>query len=411
MVGNVNISIALTMFMGLASGGLLSLVLMSTRRQQTSFSVMFGLTLLLAFLGAFGSASGTANLTAGLATGMVILVLSFALGYTLTTYSVLSTATERGEARKPGEHTGTIAVILLAQGEPSHYDVRSAARRLELADDRADVPPALLRPFYMRDLKGKYEAIGKSPSRDYYLQLADKVQSRMDSRHKVYAAFYSDQPTYREAVRRAVEEGAGRIVVAHVRVSDPPDAVLSGELLEGLRLERREVGPVHVTPLWDSSLLPQIYVRQIMESTAQAPDQADEVGLLLVGRGHPLADEASAERMEQEEAFIERVREVIIKLGFPEWRVRAAWLRHGSPTISEALNRLIESGCKSVYWMPATFIADGINTLYDIPAQMEGVAAQHNLKLISLGAWNGDSLAAQEIASRVRAVSREPVPA
>jgi protoheme ferro-lyase len=261
----------------------------------------------------------------------------------------------------------------------------------------------------MRDLKGKYESIGRSPSRDYYLQLTDKVQSRLDGRHRIYSAFYSDQPTYKEAVRQAIEEGARRIVVVHVRVSDPPDAVLSDELLEGLHLESREIAMVHIGPLGEGNLLPQLYVRHIMETAAQAPDQAEEVGLLLIGRGHPLTQESSILRMEQEEEFIGRVREAILKMGFPEWRVRVAWLRYGSPTIPEALNRLAEGGCKTIYWMPATYIADGVNTLYDIPAQMEGVAAQRNLKLVSLGAWNGDSLAAQEIASRVRAVSRVPV--
>jgi protoheme ferro-lyase len=409
MISNVNISIALTVFMGLASGGLLSLVLMSTRRQQTSFTVMLALTFLLALLGAFGSASSTENLAAGLTTGIVIMVLSFALGYILTTYSALSSSAERSDAREPAEKTDMVAVILLAQGEPPQYEVRNAARRLELADDRADVPPPLLRPFYMRDLKGKYASIGQSPSRDYYLQLADKVQSRLDSRHKIYSAFYSDQPTYKEAIRQAIEDGARRIVVVHVRVSDPPDAILSDELLEGLRLESREIAMVHIGPLGEGNLLPQLYVRHIMETAAQAPDQAEEVGLLLIGRGHPLTHDSSIVRMEQEEEFVGRVREAILKMGFPEWRVRVAWLRHGTPTIPEALNRLAEGGCKIVYWMPATYIADGVNTLYDIPAQMEGVASQHNLKLVSLGAWNGDSLAAQEIASRVRALSKVPV--
>src|SRR5687768_14971024 len=107
MIGNVNISIALTVVMGLASGGLLSLVLMSTRRQQPSFTAMLALTFLLALLGAFGSASSTDNLATGLTTGVVILVLSFALGYILTTYSALSSAAERNDIREPDEKTDT----------------------------------------------------------------------------------------------------------------------------------------------------------------------------------------------------------------------------------------------------------------------------------------------------------------
>jgi protoheme ferro-lyase len=410
MPGNVNISIAVTVFMALASGGLLALVLMSPRRQQTSFSVMFGLAFLLAGLGAFGTASGHESLTAGMATGLVILVLSFALGYILTTYAVLSGANSSSDVREVAESNSNIATILLAQGEPPQYEARSAALRLELADDRADVPPPLLRPFYMRDLKNKYAAIGESPSRDYYLRLAEKVQSRLDSRHKVQMAYYSDVPTYRDAVRDAIESGARRIVVAHVRVSDPPDAVLSGEVLEGLNLERREVLLEHAGPLYNGDLLTQIYVRLIMESAAHTPDGAEEAGLLLVGRGHSEGDEASRRRMEQETLFVNRVRDAILKIGFPEWRVRVAWLRYGTPPIPEAVTRLAESGCKTIYWMPATYIVDGVNTLYDIPAQMERAAESHNLRLVPLGAWNADSLAAQEIASRVRTVSRVVIP-
>ena len=406
MISNVNVSIALTLFMGIASGGLLALTLMATRRQQISFSFMLALTLLLATLGAISLAADTESLTAGLASGMVILVLSGALGYILTTYSVLSSASERGDIREPAERTGVTAVIILAQGEPPHYEVRSAARRFERADDRSDVPPPLLRPFYMRDLKGKYVDIGRSPSREYYFQLAAKVQSRLDSSHRVYPAFYSDSPTYKEAVCEAIEDGARRIIVAQARTSDPPDMVRSGELLDRVRLESRKIELIQLEPLWDGELLPQIYVRQVMEAAAQNPDRTEESGLLLIGRGHPVTSESSERRMEQEEAFLSRVQDAILKIGFPEWRVRVAWLRYGSPTIPEALGRLIEGGCSIIYWMPSTYVADGVNTLYDIPSQMEDLAARHNVKLVSLGAWNADSLAAQEIAARVRAATR-----
>jgi protoheme ferro-lyase len=58
-----------------------------------------------------------------------------------------------------------------------------------------------------------------------------------------------------------------------------------------------------------------------------------------------------------------------------------------------------------VLWMPSTFSADGINTLYDIPAQLDPVARRHGIKLASLGAWNADQLTAEDIAARVRVVS------
>ena len=165
-----NISIALVVFMGIASGGMFSLVLMSNRKQQLPFTIALGLVLLTAVLGAIGSVSILNDIAGGLANSIVLLILSITLGYALTTLSVLSDS-----RRKPNTQIGTAAllvdpadridVILLAPGEPPEYNTRHAARRLELADDAVDVPPLLLRPFYMGDIKSKYKAIGPSPYR------------------------------------------------------------------------------------------------------------------------------------------------------------------------------------------------------------------------------------------------------
>ncbi len=404
----LNISIGLIVFMGLASGGLLALVLMSQRKQQTSFSIMLGLSVLLAAGGVIASGTLVEDTEIGLANALVLLILSFTLGYTITTFSVLSQGKNKHSLEGRNVHNRYTAVIQLAPGEPPEYTVTSAARRLELADDPKDAPPILLRPFYMRDLKGKYTAIGSSPYRDYYIQLAQKVQARLDSRHRVQAAFYNDEPTLAQAVTRAVEAGARQIIVMHARVTNPPDPVLAGDLLEGLSPEAYGVQIKYAGPLWDSNLLAQIYVRRVLEALPQVNTDFADTGLLLVGRGHMPEAESSIERQKQEEDFQGRVRQALLKIGFDETRVAIGWLRQ-RPTTTEVLHALIEAGCKTVYWLPASFPADGINTLYDIPAQINTLARQKKIKLIPLGAWNADDLAAEEIAARVRKASDEGV--
>ncbi|HYP19827.1 MAG TPA: hypothetical protein VEY08_07110, partial [Chloroflexia bacterium] len=86
----LDISIALVVFMGLASGGILSLVLMSERRQQTNFSIMLALSLFLALGGGTGMIAALPNVASSLTNMLILLVLSMALGYTLTAFSVLS---------------------------------------------------------------------------------------------------------------------------------------------------------------------------------------------------------------------------------------------------------------------------------------------------------------------------------
>jgi hypothetical protein len=400
--------------MGLASGGMFSLVLMTNRKQQTPFSIILGLLLLIALLGAIGSVSIIHDLTGGLVNSIVLLVLACTLGYALTTFSVLSAG--RGKpsfdpTKTPiaGDNSERPHVILLASGEPPEYSTYHAARRLELADDPQDVPPLLLRPFYMRDIKTKYEVIGRSPYRESHIELSRKVQSRLEGTHLVSTAFYSDQPSLAEAIAEAVQRGARHIITAHIRIADPPDPVAAGDLHEGLNPERYGATLKQTEGLWDSQLLPQIYVRRVIEALPQIGADTADVGLLIVGRGHIQSGESSATRYIQESNYLRRVRDALLRLGFDESHTAIGWLRH-SPTAGESLQALTSAGVKVVYCIPASFSADGINTLFDIPAQVNPIVAANGIKFISMGAWNADDLAAEEIAAYIRAASPTPTP-
>jgi Ferrochelatase len=402
-----NISIALMVFMGIASGGMLSLVLMSTRKQQGAFSIILGLLALIALLGVVGSVTILGDTLGGLSNAVVLLVLAVTLGYALTTFSVLTASKKKPSPNQARAHTDRATVILLAPGEPPEYETVSAARRLELADDPSDVPPLLLRPFYMRDVKTKYSVIGTSPYRESHIELARKVQSRLDASYAVTLAFYSDQPTFAQVLTQAIEDGARNILVSHVRVTDPPDPVMSGDLMEGINPEQYGIRLRQTEPLWDSQLLPQIYVRRVLEALPRLGPNAEDAGILLVGRGHVQTRESAVRRYTQESSFLRRVRDALIRTGFDGSRVAIGWLRH-SPTAGESIQALVNSGCKVVYCLPASFSADGINTLFDIPAQVDPIIKPHGINFITLGAWNADDLAAEEVAAYVRASTAVP---
>ncbi len=401
----LSLGAVLVVFMGLASGGLLALVLMSPAKQQVVYAVMLALSLLLAVLGMV-IAERIEGTGIGLANSFVLLVLTFALGYALTTLSVLLPRRRKREATVQGGSGRWTAIICLAPGEPPDYDLRSAAGRLELADNAEDVPPILVRPFYMRDIKSKFASIGRSPYRDHMAELARKVQARLPTDQRVSLAYYSDSPGLADTITRVIEEGTRRLVIVHIRVTNPPDAFAAGDLFEGISLESNRVRATHLSPLWDSELLPQIYVRRVLEAVAMTDAHADEVGLLLAGRGHPDASESAQSRQQQEEEFQRHVKYALQRAGFDESRIEIGWLRR-EPSITHAAEALHMAGCRSIYWMPSSFPADGINTLYDIQTQLDAVALKHQIKLTPLGAWNADDLAAEEIAARIRASSRE----
>ncbi len=399
-----NVSIGLMVFMGLASGGMIALVLMATRKQQTTFSIILGLLILIALFGVGVSITLLKDALGGLANAVVLLVLAVTLGYALTTFSVLTSAKKGWTPQAQPIQGDQTAVILLAPGESPEYETRSAARRLELADDPHDMPPLLLRPFYMRDIKTKYAALGRSPYRDSHIELARKVQSRLDTSYSVTAAFYSDQPALAESLTQAIDSGARNIVLAHIRVAIPPDSVIAGDLMEGINPEQYGVRLRQTEPLWDSQLLPQIYVRRVLEALPGLGPDAENAGLLLVGRGHNQTSESAVRRFTEESSFLRRVRDTLTRAGFDGKRVAIGWLRH-SPSAGESIQALINAGCKVVYCLPASFSADGINTLFDIPAQVDPIIKASGIKFVNLGAWNADDLAAEEIATYIRAAA------
>jgi len=402
-----SVSIALMVFMGIASGGMVALVLMATRKQQVTFSIILGLVTIMALFGVGVSISLLGDPLGGVANAIVLLVLAFTLGYALTTFSVLTSGRKR---RTPSSHgkqndrSARTAVILLAPGEPPEYETWSAARRLEFAEDPQDVPPLLLRPFYMRDIRTKYSVIKRSPYRDFHTELAQKVQSRLDNSYSVTPAFYTDKPLLSESVAQAIEQGAKTIVLANIRVADPPDPVLAGDLMDGINLDHYGVKMRRTEPLWDSQLLPQIYVRRVLEVLPGLGPHAEDAGLLLVGRGHAQVGESAIRRYTEESSFLRRVRDALVRAGFDGKHVAIGWLRH-SPNASESAQALIKGGCKVIYCLPAAFSADGIHTLFDIPAQVDPIVKASGTRFITLSAWNADDLAAEEIASYVRAAA------
>jgi protoheme ferro-lyase len=187
-------------------------------------------------------------------------------------------------------------------------------------------------------------------------------------------------------------------------VADPPDPVIAGDIMEGINPEQFGVRLRQIEQLSDSQLLPQIYVRRVLEALPELGPDAENVGLLLVGRGHNQSGESAVRRFTEESAYLRRVRDTLVRRGFDSKQVAIGWLRH-SPNAGEGVQALINAGCKAIYCLPASFSADGINTLFDIPAQVGPIIKANGTKFVSLGAWNADDLAAEEIASYIRSAA------
>ena len=143
MIQHLNISIALIVFMGLVSGGMLALTLMTTRRYQFVFSLVLLAAAVLAASGVQASVYLVGNLTQALANAVVLVILSFALGYALTAVSVLSYSNKRKRPARPSNRPDFTAVIQLAPGEPPGSSSASGSSLIGSACRPADMRSGL----------------------------------------------------------------------------------------------------------------------------------------------------------------------------------------------------------------------------------------------------------------------------
>jgi protoheme ferro-lyase len=407
------VALGLLVVMGILTGGMTALALIGPRRLEN----IFGIGALAGIAGGvFGAVIGPNGLTPLVLPTLVNDALDFTLalfiGYAVTTFFVLSRRRDPDaplpEIQRALAGPGKTAVIYFAPAESEAYDPRVAAQGFETADYPQALPPTLLRPLYLRDLKRKYAAVGRDPDRAAHFKLAQKVQDRLGKRYRVYIAFYNDQPALRDVATEALREGSQRLIVLHARLTNPPPQVRPAELLAPLRLARYGATLLETAPLWNSDLLPRLFVRRALAATEGA-DRA-QVGLLLVGTGHPLPrrgqpDSPAQQRQHQEMAFQKRVRLALIRAGFADDKVTLGWLRWQHPRLPAAAAQLAAEGCARIYWIASGLVTDGLTTLHDIPAQLRPAGAATGVEISGLGAWGDEDVVAEAMVERVKQVA------
>ncbi len=420
------IELGLIVVMGIVAGGFAALAMIAPRRVQNIFGIgsLFGVVggILAVLSGTvlyrLGLTAEAHSLFPSVLNNLFDLILAGFIGYAVTTFFVLSYQVQPdleppnvAQAQAAQTFADRTAVLYFVPGEAEGYDARVVARSFDTPEYTQALPPTLLRPLYTLDLKRKYEAIGANPYRSLHFKLAQKVQDRLGKRFKVYIAFYDDTPLLSDAATEALRDGARRIIILHARLTNPPPTVRPADMLGSLRLARYGVTLAETVPLWNSDLVPRLFVRRALAAT-EGMDRA-QIGLLLIGQGHPLPQRtppagtatAGFQRQNQELAFQKRVRHALIRAGFNDDKVVMTWLRWQHPLLEAALAQLLAEGCSHIFWIGSGLLTDGLSTLYDIPHRLHASAAEGGVSVGALGPWNDDDVVAEALVERVKATA------
>ncbi len=378
----------------------------------TSHPLRMSLHLWLAACSLAGSVSVLVSMFSGwqlgaAAAATVVLVIA---GYVLAARRVLG----RGDPRHvpaltrsptdPGD--GHTAVIYFTHGEPQTYDPIGWINQFrEFDEQRIRFVPFAARPFFLYKLRAAYLKVGASQHRRIHSEMLASLESAFrsqgDSQTRFYLSFLDDEPRPDAAVIRALNEGAGRIVLAEVFLTLSNHTAEGEHLVDALRVkETFAVQVARTGPLWDSVSLRRMFV--VRANAHLAGIDKRHVGVLLVGHGQP--DEWDVEwgtETTQEIAFRQAVVRMLVEDGFRADLVDLAWMEFKEPHPAEQVETFVQRGAKRVLYFSAAISADSIHSQFDVPELVSGARIPPTIDLVNLGAWNNDPLVIQAIKERI----------
>jgi ferrochelatase len=297
-------------------------------------------------------------------------------------------------------------VVLMTYGSPRDLDDVGAY----ITRVRGGREPG---PDLLAEFRRRYSVIGMSPLIQITRAQASALESALGRKYEVSAGMRFSEPSVADAVRDVVSRGAERIV--GVILSPQYSPLLMAGYVESLT-EAAGATPARCVEAWHlNPAFVDVLASRIRGALARFPDgRRDRVPVLLTAHSLP------RRVVDREPDYVKQLEETAqavasaADLTPKSWsfayqsagHTPEEWLK---PDMLEVLPRLAEAGHRDVIVAPVQFLADHLETLYDVDvagrkqaesagfvtftridapnAEPDFVAALKNVVLGELAAW------------------------
>jgi sirohydrochlorin ferrochelatase len=374
---------------------------------RRSLELAFALVALSGFAGAawaFGNLSIVYDRFDVMLWALGFAVAAFAGGYSLTS-TLLSGLAFRPPALEPlvalPDARAGAALIVVADVDPRDYDERATAADLDQLTEEGllSVSIAIL-PFLFFAQKARYRAVGgTSPATRQLESLADHVGAALASSafDRVDVARLSGPDDLSLRVLELATAGYRTICVVEAMISESIELDEAKRRVDALRLDDVGVRVAYADPLWSAERVATLIANRIA-TVAGIPETA---GVVLVGLGQPEERAKACPAFDENEtAFLNRIRMLLLERGFSETYVRLGWADWHAPDVTSAVRHLAALGCERLVVMPACFPLDTVETLLDLPLSVRQARVEDGVAVVTLTAFNDDAGLVEELRQR-----------
>jgi protoheme ferro-lyase len=339
-----------------------------------------------------------------------VILVGLIIGYLANTIVFLNLEEERHLPDldpPPAAQRDHAAVIYFTHGEPPAYSPMPWIETFkELDADRVSFIPKPFRPFFFLKFREEYLKVGGSPHnyihQDMARSLKEAFRAEGDQTTRFYMAFLDSNPRPDEAVIRALNEGAKKVVFATVFVTISSHTKAGQDMVNELDLDQYGVPICFSEPLWNSETLQEMFVARANENLKGT--SKSKVGILLVGHGQPEDwDRIYPTQTEQEILFRQAIISRLVADGYSEENISLAWMEFKEPEIGEVARALADKGVEKLFVFATSISASSLHSLYDIPEAVVTSGLPKDVEVVNLGAWDDDPIVIQAIKERAQA--------
>jgi protoheme ferro-lyase len=291
---------------------------------------------------------------------------------------------------------GHTAIIYFTHGEPRTYDGSFEAWKHAIHEmDETGVPfvPWPFRPFFFKKVRDEYFEVGGSFHNLIHTRTMELIESAYRKtghpNARCYIAYSDDSPHADAAAVQAVRDGADRLILLNVWLTDSDHSESGRKEIEALQPEKYGVQLCVTDTLKNSRRLMSMIVERAIKAAGDM-NRAD-IGILLVAHGQPASWDAIFNKQPaQENSFRLETKKLLAAQGFKDGNIALAYMEFKQPDIKSAVQVLLAGGVKKLLVSPVNISAESIHSEHEIPSMVDRAGVPSSIPVAHLGAWNDD---------------------
>jgi hypothetical protein len=191
---------------------------------------------------------------------LALIIISIIIGYSFANYQFLNKSNDYDlpSIQRTDGGDGHTAILYFTHGEPPGYDPMPwVATIQELDNDNVPFIPWFFRPMFFNTLRNQYIMSGGSPHNKLHYSFIDNLRRAMPEERELGARFYLgflDTPPYPDQIAvQAINDGASKIIILPVFVTESNHTLAGVEMIEGVEPEKNNVDVSYSGVLGDSA--------------------------------------------------------------------------------------------------------------------------------------------------------------